>query len=151
MVNIYKKDQSLKITWIKRIWEEPEYHICPTLDKVNNILTGAKLDGLTRSLAHPKWRTSEAMSKQGSVRAVAVWVGLLKWDIPPASTKLKGGYTGITLSVCPSVDRIVSALYLQQYSSDPFHICTSYQATSEGVLRVMPISKLKNLKFWRIF
>ena len=40
-------------------------------------------------------------------------------------------------SVCPSVhlsvDRIVSALYLQQYSSDPFHICTSYQATSEGV------------------
>ena len=71
--------------------------------------------------------------------------------IPPASTKLIGGYTGITLSVCPSVDRIVSALYLQQYSSDPFHICTSYQATSEGVSRVMPISKFKNLKFWRIF
>ena len=81
--------------------------------------------------------------------------------IPPASTKLKGGYTGITLSiytprfnkvergvywyhpvhlsVCPSVDRIVSALYLQQYSSDPFHICTSYQATSEGVSRVMRV------------
>ena len=71
--------------------------------------------------------------------------------IPAASTKLIGGYTGITLSVCPSVDRIVSALYLQQYSSDPFHICTSYQATSEGVSRVMPISKFKNLKFWRIF
>ena len=79
--------------------------------------------------------------------------------IPPASTKLIGGYTGITLSVCPSVclsvcpsvDRILSALYLQQYSSDPFHICTSYQATSEGVSRVMPVSKLKNLKFWRIF
>ena len=33
--------------------------------------------GLTRSLAHPRWRTSEAMSKQGSVHAVAVWVGLL--------------------------------------------------------------------------
>ena len=30
----------------------------------------------------------------------------------PTSTKLKGGYTGFTLSVCPSVDRIVSALYL---------------------------------------
>ena len=98
--------------------------------------------------------------------------------IPPASTKLKGGYTGFTLSVwrrqerrskyvvqlaswqlrsnspkmsvCPSVDRIVSALYLQQYSSDPFHICTSYQATSEGVWRVMFVSKFKNLKFWRI-
>ena len=30
----------------------------------------------------------------------------------PASTKLKGGYTGFTLSICPSVDRIVSTLYL---------------------------------------
>ena len=40
-------------------------------------------------------------------------------------------------SVCPSMDRIVTALYLQQYSSDPFHICTSYQATSEGVPRVI--------------
>ena len=36
--------------------------------------------------------------------------------IPTTSTKLKGGYTGFTLSVCPSVDRIMSALYLQQYS-----------------------------------
>ena len=71
--------------------------------------------------------------------------------IPPASMKLKGGYTGITLSVCPSVDRIVSALCLQQYSLDPFHICTSYQTTSEGVSRVMPLSKFKSLKFWGIF
>ena len=37
------------------------------------------------------------------------------------------------LSICPSVDRIVSALYLPQYSTDPFHIYTAYQATSEGV------------------
>ena len=73
----------------------------------------------------------------------------------PASTKR----TGITLSVCPSVhlsicpsvDRIVSALYLQKNSSDPFHICTSNQATSKGVSRVMPVSKFKNLKFWRMF
>ena len=69
-------------------------------------------------------------------------------QIAPASTKLKGG---ILVSPCPSVDRIVSALYLQQYSLDPFHICTSYQATSEGVWRVMPVSEFKNLKFWRIF
>ena len=61
---------------------------------------------------------------------IVVWIIVI---IPPASTKLKGGYTGITLSVCPSVDRMVSALYLQEYSSDPFHICTSYQATSESV------------------
>ena len=60
-------------------------------------------------------------------------------------------YHLVRLSVCPSVDRIVSALYLQQYSSDPFHICTSYQATSERVSRIMPISKFQHLKFWRIF
>ena len=48
-------------------------------------------------------------------------------------------------SICPSVDTIVSALYLQQYSSDPFHICTSYQATSEGVSHVMFVSNFKNL------
>ena len=74
----------------------------------------------------------------------------IQFIIPPASTKLKGGYTGFTLSVCPSVDRIVSALYLQQYSVDPFHICTSYQATSEGVSRVMPVSKFK-FKFGEFF
>ena len=59
----------------------------------------------------------------------------------PASTKLKGGYTGFTLSVfpsihlslCPSMDKIMSALYLQQRMLDLFHIYTSYQATSEGV------------------
>ena len=91
--------------------------------------------------------------------AVFIAPSLERCYYTPASTKLIRGYTGITLSVCPSVrpsvcpsvDRIVSALYLQQYSSDPFYICTSYQATSEGVSRVMPVSKLKNLKFWRIF
>ena len=83
--------------------------------------------------------------------SILQWYEIKLINIPPASTKLIGGYTGITLSVCPSVDRIVSALYLQQYSSDPFHICTSYQATSEGVSRVMPVSKFKNSKFWRIF
>ena len=78
----------------------------------------------------------------------------LNWSkfviLPSASTKLKGEYTGFTLSVCPSVDRIESALYLQQYSSDPFHIGTSYQATSEGVSRVMFVSKLKSFKFCQI-
>ena len=79
----------------------------------------------------------------------------------------KGGYTGFTSSihlsvrpsVClsvrpcvrPSVDKTVSALYLPQYWSDPFHICTSYQATSEGVLRVRVIAKFQNLNFFQIF
>ena len=72
-------------------------------------------------------------------------------DYTPRFNEVERGYTGITLSVCPSVDRIVSALYLQQYTSDPFHICTSYQATSEGVSRVISVSIFKNAKFWRIF
>ena len=83
-----------------------------------------------------------------------------RWDenhyTPPLQWRWKGGILvspcpSLRLSVCPSVDRIVSALCLQQYSSDPFHIYTSYQATSEGVSRVMPVWKFKNLKFWRIF
>ena len=70
---------------------------------------------------------------------------------PPASTKLKEVYTGfpclsVRLSICPSVDRIMSALYRQQYSSDPFHISTSYQATSEGVSHAMFVSKWKKLE-----
>ena len=77
----------------------------------------------------------------------------------PASTKLKRGYTGFTLSVCPSVrlsiclsvDRVVSALYLQQYLLDPFHICISYQAILEGVLREMFVSKCKKLNFGAFF
>ena len=48
-------------------------------------------------------------------------------------------------SVRPSVDKTVSALYLPQYWSDPFHICTCYQATSEGVSRVRVIAKFEIL------
>ena len=72
--------------------------------------------------------------------------------IPPLQRSWKGG---ILVSPCPSVrrsvDKIVSALYLQQYSLDPFHICTSYQATKEGVSRVMPVSKFKNCNFGEFF
>ena len=59
----------------------------------------------------------------------------------------------VRLSVCPSVNKIVSALYLQQNSWDPLHICKSYQATKEGVSHVMPVSKLRKKfgKFWWIF
>ena len=75
---------------------------------------------------------------------------------PPLQRSWKGGILvspcpSVRPSVCPSVAKIVSALYLQQCSSDPIHICTSYQATKEGVSRVMPVSKFKKLKFWRIF
>ena len=64
-------------------------------------------------------------------------------------SEVAGGYTGFTLSVhlsihlsvCPSVDRIMSILYLLQYLLNTFHIYTSYQATLEGVLHVNLFSK----------
>ena len=65
----------------------------------------------------------------------------LCYVIIPHSTKLKGVYwyhlvrLSVRQCVCPSVDRIVSALYLLQYSPDPFHIYTSCQATSDSVSR----------------
>ena len=40
--------------------------------------------------------------------------------IPPLN-EVEGGYTGFTLSVCPSVSRIVCTLYILQYSPDAFH------------------------------
>ena len=59
----------------------------------------------------------------------------------PTSGKLK---RGILVAPCPSVQPSVrlwtesmSALYLQQYLPDPFHIYTSYQATSVGVSHVI--------------
>ena len=64
-------------------------------------------------------------------------------------------YTGFIISVHPSVrlsvDRIVSALYLPQYSLDPFHIYKSYEAISEGVIYVMLYAKFQNLNFWQLF
>ena len=74
---------------------------------------------------------------------------------PPLQLSWKGGILvspcpSVRPSVCSSVDRIVSALYLQQYLPDPFHIGTSYPATSEGVSCAKFVSKLKNLKYWQI-
>ena len=43
----------------------------------------------------------------------------------------------VHLSVSPSLDGIVSTLYLPQYSSDAFYFHTSYQPTSGNVLCVM--------------
>ena len=82
------------------------------------------------------------------------WHWTLVSFLYPRSTKLKG-YTGFTLSVrlsvCLSVNRIVSTLYLVQYLPDPCHIYTSYQATSEGVSRTCKVFfKIKNFKFLEI-
>ena len=61
----------------------------------------------------------------------------------PLQRSWNGGIL-VTLSVCRTVDRMVFALYLQQYSPDPFHIYTSYQATSEGVSRIKCGQKSKH-------
>ena len=132
--------------------------VCPSVDRIMSALYLQQYSSDPFHICTSYQATSESVSH---VMPVLKFKNLKFWRIfiPPASRKLIGGYTGITLSVCPSVrpsicpsvDRIVSALYLQEYSSDPFHFCTSYQATSESVSRVMPISKFKNLKFWRFF
>ena len=65
----------------------------------------------------------------------------------PASTKLKGGYTGFTLSVCPSV-RSVSSTIL----TDPFHICTSYPSNFRRCVACNVCFKIEilvnSLNFW---
>ena len=63
--------------------------------------------------------------------------------IPPLK-EVEGGYTDFTLSVCPSVDRI---MYFLQYLLDLFHIYTSYQATIEGMSCVMLFFLLNNKNF----
>ena len=77
------------------------------------------------------WNTVRATSYKGPRHPC--WFIL----VMPSAQRSWRGYTSFTLSVCPSVspsvDRMVSALYLPQYLLDPFHFYTSYQATSEGV------------------
>ena len=82
------------------------------------------------------------------------YAGFTMFIVPLASTKLKSGILVsrrpfICPSLRPSVDKIVSTLYLLQYYSDPFHICTSYQATSEGVSCVKVIARFQF--FWQFF
>ena len=106
----------------------------------------------SRHKAYDVTGSSQGPSVISSVYLAVASVLLVPYLYAPLQRSWKGvnWYHLVCLSVCPSVDRIVSALYLQEYSLYPFHICTSYQATSGGVSRVMPITKLINLKFWRI-
>ena len=52
----------------------------------------------------------------------------------------------VRLSVRPSTDRILSALF-PQYYPDPFYIYTFYQTISEGVSHVTILEKFQNLNF----
>ena len=73
---------------------------------------------------NPLWAGVVISLLSRRVSSSLVWVVSGHVIIPPASAKLKAGYTGFTLSlypsVCPSVFRIVSALHLPQYWPDPF-------------------------------
>ena len=77
--------------------------------------------------------------------------------IPPPAQRSCWGGGGIMVSLCPSVRpsvhpsvlHPVSALWLLQFWLDPFHIYTSYQATSEGVSCVNFLATFKNVKFWQ--
>ena len=60
----------------------------------------------------------------------------------PTSMKLKGGYTGFTLSVCPSVDRIVSALYLHVNNTCQIHFIFAH------LIKQLEMVCFKILKKW---
>ena len=63
-----------------------------SLDFVGNLWAGLVLDILK----------TESWTHMGCTANIII-EDIIHFFIPPASTKLKGGYTGITLSVCPSV------------------------------------------------
>ena len=70
------------------------------------------------------------LTKQQALRCLPIWQIIIPPPLPTQLNKVEGGYTGFTLSIGPSEDRIVFALYLLQYSLDPFQIYTSFQAIS---------------------
>ena len=87
------------------------------------------------------------------------WVSCRNIIIPSAQKSCWGVYWfySVRLSICqyvrpsvhPSFQHSVSALYCLQFWLDPFHILTSYQATSEGVSHVKFLAKFQNLDFWQ--
>ena len=103
--------------------------VCPSDCPSDPLTTGAPLQNVSTMFKAPK---------------------LTCWHMADDCRNMLFQYFLMMMSVCPSVDGIISAL--QQYSPDPFHIYTSYQATSEGVshVKVFDFSKLKNLKFSQI-
>ena len=76
-----------------------------------------------------------------------LFLNYIQYHYTPHFNEVERGYTGFTLSICPShnlpiypsVNRIKSVLYLQQYSPDPFHINASYQ-------KIFKIGKYKVLQ-----
>ena len=72
--------------------------------------------------------------------------------IPPPPSPTQQSWRGVysyhlvLLSVCPSVDRIVSALYLQQYSLDPFHILHILSSNSRRCVACKVYFKIRKLK-----
>ena len=97
----------------------------------------------------------------GSVLFPQIWllhslwhphVDVILYSYTPHSMKL-----GILISPCPSVSpslrpsvgRIMSTLYLLQYLPELYHIYTSYQATSDVVLRIKFLKKI--CSFGKVF
>ena len=72
--------------------------------------------------------------------------------------EVERGYTGfmsvrlsVHLSVCPSVCGQNCVCTVSSTIWDLFHICTSYQAISEGVSYVSLIAKFYHLNLWQFF
>ena len=94
-------------------------------------------------------------------------LGVLSWCLifkashytPCFNEVEKGVYTGVyTLSVClcilpsarPSVDRVVSTLYLEQYSPDPFQYLNIFSSNLIRCVVCKVFLKIIKWNFWQI-
>ena len=141
------------------------------LEKLSNCLIASEATMLDKWIAciHERLQSIHYKTKQSTTLGMlyGIWylcsiVVFIQIIIPSTSTKLKGGYTGFTLSVCPSVHPSVrpsvclwteSCLLCIFNNSCWIHFIFAHlikQAASEGVLCVKFVSELTNLKFWQI-
>ena len=75
---------------------------------------------------------------------IRLWIWLIKCT-HSYTPRFNDVERGNTVSHCPSVRLWSESCPLCILNKlDPFHVCTSYQATSEGVRRVMIVSIFKN-------
>ena len=121
VIYLFQNAISLYQPFIKcQIWFTLDGEVAPLYNVSLLVLAMACVMSFNGARPLPKAADVLYLSRWGK-KTVIIHHYILRW------TKLKGVYW---------FHRIVSALYLLQYSPDPFHIYIPYQATSEGASRV---------------
>ena len=111
--------------------------------------------GLTTCLLHVGPPFGNRFLNTSWAVGLTYWIVYFHFFIPPSSTKLKGGYTGFTLSVCPSVRlSICGQNHVRSVSSTILIKSSSYlHILSSNFRRCVTCNncwKIKHFKFWRI-